>query len=263
MNLQHSLAAKLLTLFIPLCVACSGGDDDGGDDGGGGTGGGGAANPWNGKTYILQMKSSYWSEPRGQIVLDFADYVPGFLLEISGATTSSYTAKVAPLVPNPDHADPAPMQQDKCTQPAMINAAENTIGPSDFPMNIRHLDDMVNLNVYATVRGLKFDKTLVGNGVAEKEGAFEATLDARDIAVLFTQLVGAGETPTPQMLCDALGDMEKVNPPAPCQPCPHDGAAMCLTLKAVRFNAVETTARIEDVTLDATKAPNCMGGYKP
>src|SRR5688572_4397323 len=111
MNQKHSLATKLLTLFIPFCVACSGGDDDGGDNGTGGMGGGGgggATNPWDGKTYLVEMKNCYWTEPRGEVVLDFAPYVPGFLLEVSGASTSSYDVKVATLLPNADRADPPP-----------------------------------------------------------------------------------------------------------------------------------------------------------
>lgn len=247
----HLLASKLLTLLLPFCVACSGGDDD---DGGDGTP---TANEWNGKTYLVEFAERHWSEPRGQVVLDFAPYVPGFLLEVNGTSTSSYDVKAGTLALDVDDTDP-PAMQDTCNPTSTISGAGNVISAAAFPMNIRHLAE--DLNVSATVRNLKFTDVLPVGGVVGMDGKFEATLDARDVAPLFTQLVGAGETPTAQMLCDTLSNREKVDPPAPCQACPHDGAVMCLTLKAEAFGASETSLRITDVSQQASQATACQGG---
>jgi hypothetical protein len=256
------LATKLITLLIPFCVACGGGDDDpggtagtSGSGGGGGSGGSGSGNPYSGKTYLLDMRDRYWNEPRGA-VLEFAPYVRGFILEVSGDSTSSYNVKAGTLELNVDGEDPPPAPvQDLCSPTGMLTASGVKIGPDDFKMNIRHLSE--DLNAHATVRELTFDN-IYPSGMDLRLGEFSATLDARDIAHLFTQLVGAGMTPTPEMLCDALET--EISPPAPCAPCAHDGVAMCLTLTANNFEAVETTIALQDVTEATAMSAACQGG---
>lgn len=254
MNQTH-LATKLITLLLPFCMAC-GGDDDGGDGGTAGSGGGGSTNPYSGKTYLLDMRDRYWDEPRGA-VLEFAPYVRGFIIEVSGDSLSSYSAKVGPLELNVNDENPPPAPaQDLCSPTGMLPASGTDIGPGDFKMNVRHLSE--DLSAIATVRALTFKNIYPSATGDVRAGEFSATLDAREIAHLFTQLVGAGQIPTPEMLCDALET--EISPPAPCEPCPHDGVAMCLTLTAKSFEAVETTLALQDVTEATAMTAACTGG---
>ena len=259
MNHTH-LATKLITLLIPFCVACSdGGDDDpggtAGTGGGGGSGGGGSANPYSGKTYLLEMRDRYWAEPQAA-VLEFAPYVHGFILQMSGDSLTSYSARVGTLQLNVDDADPPPPPvQDLCSPTGTISASSTNIGPDDFKMNIRHLSE--DLNAHATVRALTFNN-IYPSGTDARAGTFAATLDARDIAHLFTQLVGTGDVPTPTDLCSALET--ELADPVPCQPCPHDGETWCLTLTANNFESVESPIALQEVSEATAMSAACQGG---
>jgi hypothetical protein len=256
MNQTH-LATKLITLLIPFCVACSdGGDDDGGNGGTagtGGSGGGGSTNPYSGKTYLLEFAERHWDQPRGA-AQEFAPYVRGFILQVSGDSLSSYSAKIGTLQLNVDDADPPPPAvQDLCSPTGTLTASGTNIGPGDFKMNIRHLDE--DLNAHATVRALTFNN-IYPSGMDAREGEFAATLDAREIAHLFTQLVAMGDVPTKEMLCDTLLSDFSVA----CAPCPHDNEPWCLTLTAVNFEAVETTIALQDVSEATAMSAACQGG---
>jgi hypothetical protein len=218
-----------------------------------GTAGRGAlpASEWDGKTYLVTLMLRHWVEPRGEVVVEFAPYARGFLLEVSGASTDSYRVKLAPLMPDVDETDPPPTQ-DPCSPTSSFAASGNSIGLQAFGMNIRHFRE--DLNVYATVRSLQFVDALPMNGVVSHEARFAATLDARDIAPLFTQL---SPNPAPAELCDALASLDL---PVPCEPCPHDGASWCVTIEATAFGVEETTLEIQNVSEAALDDPACQGG---
>ena len=254
MNQRQILGGKLLTLLIPFCVACSGGDDDGDDAPA-------ATNEWNGKTYIVEMRDRDWSEPQGA-VLEFAPYVRGFLFKVEGESSDSYNVTVGTLELNVNNADPPPAaKQDMCNPTAVLTGAGNAVGPGTMPMNIRHLDE--DLSADTKAYNLAFTKIFPQaglatqpDGVTSKEGTFQGTLDARDIAPLFTDL---GMNPTKEDLCAALADPMTVSPPAPCEPCP-DGQVWCLTLKAVNFGAKESPIPLATVPASVTSDPMCQGG---
>jgi hypothetical protein len=250
MNQRHQLLGMLFTFLVPFSVACSSGDDAGDDDPVAP-----AANPWNGKTYLLEVSERYWSEPRGA-VSEFVPYVRGFLIQVNGQTIDSYQATIATLKLNAADVDPPPApEQDLCNPTVTLNGTGNTIAGA-IQMNIRHLTE--NLSVIANARNfslvnvLPTDETLASS--------FTGTLDAREISLLFTQI---DADPTPEQLCTELGKLE---PPAPCQACPQDGQNWCLTLKAEHsrtFRAVETNLVIKPVTEADARAAACTGKLVP
>jgi hypothetical protein len=244
MNQRHQLVGKFFTLLLPFCVACSSGDD--GDDAPAPT-----ANAWNGKTYLLEVKSRYWAEPRGAVT-EFEPYVRGFLIQVNGESADSYQATVATLKLNPQEIDPPPApEQDLCNPTATVNGTGNLMS-GELRMNIRHQTE--NLSVITTARNFSLVNVLPTSETLES--SFSGTLDAREISLLFTQI---DADPTPEQLCTELGKLE---PPAPCQVCPQDGQNWCLTLKATHsrdFRAVETNLTIKPVSEADAMVPACTG----
>jgi hypothetical protein len=252
MKQQHQLVGKLLCMLLPFCVACSDGGDDG-DDAPAPT------NEWNGKTYLVELITRNWTQPT-DVVLDFAPYVRGFLFSVSGTSSDDYNVTLGTLTLNADDTDPPPAPaQDMCNPTGTLKGSGNVIGPSDVKLNIRHLGEGTNLNVYATARKFTLTNVLPTGGVASTAGKFQATLDAREIYPLFTAL---DETPTAELLCQELAELAH---PAPCEPCPHDNQPWCLTLIAETppLGAAESSIVLQPVSDDASRAASCMGGLNP
>jgi hypothetical protein len=222
MNLKSMSGLCLLLLAVAPClVACGGGDDPSPSK----------SNEWNGHTYSLSIGDRSWTEPRG-VIGDIKDYVPEFIFEVHGDSPTSFDVTTATA-----HAD----VQDPCTVTGTLPGSANAIGPADFPLRIKHLrEDIV---VQATLHDLSFVQALPTGGVASATGTFSATLDARDVAPLFTQI---DSDPTADDLCVALAQL---SPPVACQACPHDGATYCLTLEAEKIGATESAGTtIEPIT---------------
>lgn len=209
-----------LLVTAPCLVACSGKEPSSSK-----------SNEWSGRTYALSIGDRSWTEPRG-VITDIKDYVPQFLFEVHGDSDTSFDVTTATARSD---------VQDPCNKVSSLPGSGNAIGPADFPLRIKHLrEDIV---VQATLRNLSFKQVLPTGGAVSAVGTFAATLDARDVAPLFTQI---DSDPTPDELCTALSQL---SPPVDCQACPHDGELYCLTLKAEKIGATESDGTtIEPIT---------------
>jgi hypothetical protein len=227
MNLKSTSWLCFLLMTAPGVVAC-GGDDPSSS----------SSNEWNGHTYTLSIGDRSWTEPRG-VITDIKDYVPQFIFEVQGDSATSFDVMTATA-----HGD----TQDPCTVTGSLPGSGNAIGPADFPLRIKHLrEDIV---VQATLRDLSFEQALPTAGVVSVTGTFSATLDARDVAPLFTQI---DSDPTADDLCTALAQL---SPPVACQACRHDDAMYCLTLKAEKIGATQSDgSAIEPITTPTD--PSC------
>jgi hypothetical protein len=221
MNLMSTSWFCLLLVAAPCVVGCGGGNDPSPSK----------SNEWDGHTYSLSIGDRSWTEPRG-VINDIKDYVPEFFFEVHGDSATSFDVTTATA-----HSD----VQDPCTVTGSLPGAANAIGPGDFPLRIKHLrEDIV---VQATLHDLTFVDALPTAGVVSTTGKFSATLDARDVAPLFTQI---DSDPTADDLCSTLGQL---SPPVACEACPQDGEAYCLTLKAEKIGATDSDGTtIEPIT---------------
>jgi len=211
MNLMSTCLPCLLVAIFPCVVACSSKEPSSSK-----------SNEWSGRTYTLSIGDRSWTEPRG-VITDIKDYVPQFMFEVQGDSPTSFDVTTATARSD---------VQDPCNKVATLPGSGNAIGPADFPLRIKHLrEDIV---VQATLRDLSFTEVFPTAGTVSAAGKFSATLDARDVAPLFTQI---DSDPTPDELCTALSQL---SPPVPCQACPHDGEQYCLTLKAEKIGATES-----------------------
>src|SRR3954462_739105 len=203
MNLKSTSWLCVLLVGAASCVVGCGGDDPRSSP----------SNEWDGHTYSLSIGDRSWTEPRG-VINDIKDYVPQFMFEVHGDSTTSFDVTTATA-----HGT----VQDPCTATRSLPGSANAIGPADFPLRIKHLRE--EIVVQATLHDLSFVQALPANGVASTTGTFSTTLDARDVAPLFTQI---DADPTADDLCTTLAQL---SPPVPCQACPQDGELYCLTLK--------------------------------
>jgi hypothetical protein len=216
-----------LVLVVPCLVACGGGGDPATP----------TASEWSGHTYALNIGERSWTDPRG-VINDVKDYVPEFVFEVQGDSTTSFKALTAT----------ADMDvQRPCNATKLLPGAGNAIGPADYPLRIKHLREDIVVN--AVLHDVSFVDALPTGGVVSTTGKFSATLDGRDVAPLFTQI---DANPTPDELCSTLAQL---SPPVDCQACPHDGAKYCLTLKAEKIGFTESTVALK--TIDTPTDSSC------
>ncbi len=205
----------LAVLLIPLTTAC-GSDDSGGDDG----------PTYAGKTYLLNVPENSWTGGVGQ---DIGPYVPQFVMKVEG---------------NPAHYD---IQmgaarngvQEMCNPTAQVSAQGTppafTLGPTDFPLYIRHEDEPIA--VEATIYDLTISNVLPDGDTLAEEGTLTGIMDFREVYPLLTLIQ---PEPTPDLACQSLIDAGV----GECETC-SDGEKYCLTLKAVYLGAEEAP----DITL--------------
>jgi hypothetical protein len=188
-------------------------------------------NPWNGKTYLLDVTENDWSEPRG-IGSEIDDFVPNFLFRIEGESPESFDVVMATAT--------ADGLQDPCNLTSIVTGAKGpdgvAIGPTKFPVHIQHNVDPI------AVDGPIYDLTLMnvlpkGEKTSET-GELVATMDFRDIYELFTLV----EDPTPETVCEVLAESYP-----PCAACPDDGLPFCLTVKAIFLGATAIESPIEPI----------------
>lgn len=206
----------LLTIF-PLC-ACSSESEP--------------KDPWDGNTYLLEVPKNNWSEPRG-IGDEIGEFVPFFMLQATADDDGGYTIKIG--------TSNSEAEQDLCTPTSVFEATsgakgEITIGPGDFPVHLQHVSEDVAVN--ATIH----DLTISNVFPPAEEGELTAIMDIRELYPLFTLI----PDPSTETVCNALESFE-----APCEVCPFDGKAFCLSLKAVRLGATRIEAAVETVEVDA------------
>jgi len=223
MNFMSTSWLCLLLVAAPTLVACGTNDPSPAK-----------SNEWSGHTYTLSIGDRSWTEPRG-VINDIKDYVPEFIFQVPSDAGASFDVLTATA-----HSD----AQDPCTVTSALPVSGNAIGPADFPLRIKHLREAIV--VQATLRQLSFMQALPTGGVVSTTGTFSATLDARDVAPLFTQI---DANPTADDLCSTLAQL---SPPVDCQACPHDGEVYCLTLKAEKIGATQS----DGTTIEPITKPN-------
>lgn len=223
MNPRTKLTCLLPALFL-LSVACSGEDTPPPAED--------PVNPWDGKSYALAISASRWSEPRG-IGQEIDGFVPVFWLKVEGSAPEAFDVTLATATLDGVQDDCNPTQ----VVPASAEPPNVTIGPTDFPLRIQHIDEPIV--VQGTIYDLTITNILPDGDVLAEEGEFVGTMDFRETYELFTLLV----TPTPEAVCNTFF----MNYEIPCEPCPTDQEPYCLTLKAVRLGATELAGEIQTI----------------
>lgn len=198
------------------------------------------ANPWNGRTYYLEIPRTHWSEPRG-IGSDISEYVPGFLLRVEGEEPESFQVMMGPA-----NAEGA---QNTCTMTSHVSGTAElpgaAIGPSEFPLHIQHVRDPIVAD--GTVYGLTITNALPDGNTISEIGEFVGTMDFRQIYQLFTAIINV----TPEAVCTTLMQQYGTG----CAACPTDQEPYCLTVKAIDLGAVPYDEELEPI--DAVD-PSCV-----
>jgi hypothetical protein len=189
------------------------------------------AGTWIDHTYLLDVPNTSWSKPTPRIGSEIGDFVPNFVLEVSKGEGSQLAVTLGTAVDG---------AQDLCNPTTVVNADADypsiQVGPSEFPLHIKHLTADVTVN--ATAYDLSLTDVLPNKDTASREGVLSATLDTRELYPLFTLL----PAPSPESVCAALESFD-----APCQPCPADRELFCLTIQANYLGAIETSLALEAV----------------
>lgn len=198
-----------------------------------------ATNPWSNKTYLLDIDSVDWAEPRG-IGKGIDDFVPSFLLHVSGDDPNAFDVTLGIVKDG---------AQDRCNRTSVVGATasppRSTIGPSQVPLFIQHASDPSA--VEGTIYDLTIENVLPNGDEPADSGKLSATLDFRELYPLVTVLI----QPTPDSVCASF---EKTYA-APCAPCPSDGEPYCLTVAATYLGATPTDTPVE--AIDAVD-PSCL-----
>jgi len=201
----------LLATVWPLLVGC--GDDDTEE----------AAGPesWGTQTFRMQIAAASWTQPPGWGA-EIGDFVPEFVFSTGALAADSLEVTIAT-------ADATGAQQP-CNPTATVTAATSSfpssvLGPIDFPLYLKHIRE--DVAVIGTVRSMTLTNVLPGG--AAKAGELTGVLDFREIYPMFTVLM----PPSPENACNALTDTGVT-----CEACPQDGEPFCVSIKAVRLDAL-------------------------
>lgn len=221
-NILPTFTPSFLALLLGLSTACSSeAEPDPGPE----------TNPWNGKTYLLDVTERDWAEPRG-IGSEIDNFVPNFLMRIEGESPDTFDVVMATATPDG--------VQDPCNLTSMVTGTRGAdgvaIGPTEFPLHIQHTEEPVAVD--GPIYDFKLTNVLPRGRALSEEGELVATMDFRDIYELFTLI----DNPTPELVCQELGGMY-----GDCVPCPNDGEPFCLTVKAIYLGAAPTDTAIEPI----------------
>jgi hypothetical protein len=221
----RSLALGLL----PFALAC-GSDDEQND------------NPWENRSYKLEIPATHWSEPP-QIGNEIGAFVPAFVLQVSGSAPDDFTVMVGT-------AD-ATGAQDLCSVTSEFRASSADrpsvqIGPASLAVHLVHPTQPVEVD--ASIYDMTMTDILPDGATPAEAGEFAAIIDARELYPLFTLL----PEPSAEAVCAALDSYM-----ASCVPCPSDGESFCLPLKAVDLGANEVAGGSVVPVDVATRDPSC------
>jgi len=232
MTARSITTTTLLALFPLFTLACS---SDSGTS---------SSYPWVGQSFLLSVPADRWTEPAG-IGSDIGNFVPNFIIEVSSVSDGSLQANLGTADDNG--------AQDLCNPTTSITGTAQPpsvqIGPAEVPLRIVDADHGVV--VTAMAHDFTLTNILPDGDVMATEGELSATVDARELYPLFYLLTN----PTPDVVCSALLSFG-----AACSACPGDGAAYCLSLKAVRLGATELTGTnlqpVDAASLDSSCQTN-------
>lgn len=190
---------------------------------------GASSNPWQGHTYLLNVPDTHWTQPKN-VGKDIGPFVPKFLLGVNGSTGTTLDV----LLGTSDASGVQDLCNPTTSLPSTAQYPDSQLGPADAMLFIR--DATHGKSVLATARELTIKNALPGTDTTLSPGEFSATVDLRELYSLFYLLTD----PTADSVCTALAQAG-----TPCAACPQDGAAYCLTLKAIQLAATALT----DVTV--------------
>jgi hypothetical protein len=206
-----------LALMAPLfsfATACGG--DEGNEVG---------APSFAGKTYLLNVPATSWTDGRGG---DIGPYVPQFVMTIEGRE-GDYNVLMGAARDG---------KQEMCNPTTEVSVASDSypgfvLGPTDFPLYIRHQDQPIA--VESTIYELTIRDTLPEGNATTDEGELTGVMDFREVYPLFTQIL---PEPTPERVCYTLIEADV----GECEACPSDGEEFCLTVKAIYLGAQEASS---------------------
>jgi hypothetical protein len=194
---------------------------------------------WVGHTYMLEAPEANWLEPTPQIGEPFAPFVPQFLMKVTGNVGSNLDVMFGTALAG---------AQDLCTPTTTVPATESypsmQLGPADVMLHLKHIDDPIE--VFATARNFTLKDVLPPRDMGE----MTTTMDTRDIYPLVNNLPNV----MPQTVCDAF----EQNYMSPCEPCPHDASAFCITIKAIELAATESDIDLVPVDPAVVDDPACV-----
>lgn len=231
MTMTRARWTLLLTIVWPLLGGCS---DEATED---------AVGPesWGEQTFRMQISAASWTQPPGWGA-EIGDFVPQFVFSTGALTADSLEVTIGTTN--------AAGAQQPCNPTATVAATTSSfpssqLGPIDFPLYLKHIRE--DVAVLGTVRGMTLTNVLPGG--AAKMGELTGILDFREIYPMFTVLV----PPTPEGACTALTDTDVT-----CEACPHDGEPFCVSIKAVRLDAIAgTPMTLAPVALEGIDATAC------
>jgi hypothetical protein len=197
---------------------------------------------WIGKTFLIDtpnLPPGYWVQPKG-FGADIGAYVPQFLIGVEAGTGSDLNIALATTLGSPN-----PNAQDTCVATTQVTASGAgypgiDIKAASFPMRIYDVEK--NTYVAGIAHNLELTNVLPGNQ-DPASASLVATVDVQDLYSLFHLIPNA----TPDNVCSTFQSQN-----VPCEVCPHNGQAYCLTLKAVQVSAIPASTPIQKVT-----SPNC------
>ena len=219
-------ANRLVLAGVALSLFACGGDDGEEPD---------SATSLAGKTFILTIPRNNWTEPR-DVGRDIGDFVPQFAIEVVSASAGALTVNLGTAREG---------TQDTCNVTRQVSGTSTALGPEDFPIHLVHTNGEVKVN--ATAYNLTMRNVLPGDAPATM-GELTTTMDMRELYPMFTLI----PDPTPDSVCMALVMIEEM-----CEPCPTDGAAYCLSIKAERAGAVENPSFSLESVSAASLSPGC------
>jgi hypothetical protein len=212
MRNHTSVTAISLLAAALLSVSCSSSDDDDSE-----------GPSWVGQTFELTVPPASWYEPES-VGAEIGTFVPPFIIEINSESGGNLEV----MLGTGDGTGAQQMCNPTTTTTATANYPEVQIGPVDFPIYLKHTREDVAVN--ATVYDLTMTNVLPDGDTASGAGELIATLDAREVASMFTVL----PDPTPEAVCTTLVSMG-----SGCEACRTDGEEYCLTMKSRRLGATE------------------------
>ena len=224
---RTAMLGRRSVLAIALCAGCGDSDEP--------------KPAWEGRTYLLDIPSTSWSEPAG-VGRDIGEFVPQFLITLERASGDTYDALLGTAEAG---------VQNTCNPTTRVEAVARPypnveIVAREFPMYLRHVrEDVV---VTATIRDLSLRNILPDGAALAEEGQLTALVDARELYPLFTLI----PQPSAAAVCAALAAFD-----APCGPCATDDEPFCLALEAVRLGAIELEIPVAPVAAD-TLDPACL-----
>ncbi|MEO8177278.1 MAG: hypothetical protein ABI895_00460 [Deltaproteobacteria bacterium] len=196
--------------------------------------------PWSGQTFLVEVPSSSWAEPRG-VGTEFGAFVPQFLLEVESGTENEFEVHIGTARGG---------EQDRCGPTTRAPAASQypavQIGPSSVDVHIVH--DREPIQITATILNFTLQNVLPGAAPPD-EGELTGMMDARELYPMFTLL---GPRRSADTVCTAVASFG-----TECAPCPTDGAAYCLAVRANYFGARAVPMQLEPIAAQELD-PACL-----